>query len=182
MRIIMWVLVALFMSACAHQQNKKVVVSNVHEEEDLLKPFYGVDPAIKKYLKKSMAYVVFPRIEKGAVGVGGAFGKGKVYAKGQNGYGLVGTAELKQLSAGLQLGAQTYSEVIFFQTHKAFNKFKRGETTLSAQASVVALKEGKSANTVFKNGVAIIVLKEKGLMGELSVGGQKLSYTPLRAK
>jgi lipid-binding SYLF domain-containing protein len=79
----------------------------------------------------------------------------------------------------LQLGGQSYSQIIFFGTKKAFDEFKRGETQLSANASAVILKKGKSHGATYKNGTAIVILKEKGLMGELSVGGQKLSYKPL---
>ena len=154
-------------------------IEHEHEHMNLLQPFYAVDPGIKKYVKKSVGYIVFPRIEKGAIGIGGAYGRGKVYARGAHTFGLIGYAELTQISAGLQLGGQSYSEIIFFENKKAFNKFKRGEIQLGAQASAVALKKGVSAKAVFKNGVAVVILKEEGLMGELSVGGQKLSYQHL---
>ena len=191
MRLLTYSILALiFASSCAHKQAHKDMVTTTtteyhdyeHEHESLLKPFYATDPTIKKYVRKSVGYVIYPRIEKGAVGIGGAFGKGNVYEKLAHAYKLIGHSELTQLSAGLQLGGQSYSEIIFFENKKAFNKFKRGEIQLGAQASVVALKKGASANAVFKNGVAIVILKEKGLMGELSVGGQKLTFVPLHKK
>jgi len=186
----MTILALIFASSCAHKQVQKDMVTTTtteyyeyeREHENLLKPFYAMNPVIKKFVRKSVGYIIFPRIEKGAVGIGGAFGKGNVYEKIAHGHRLIGHSELTQLSAGLQLGGQSYSEIIFFENKKAFDKFKRGEIQLGAQASVVALRKGASANAVFKNGVAIVILKEKGLMGELSVGGQKLTFVPLYKK
>ena len=36
------------------------------------------------FFKTAYGYAVFPTIGKGAVGVGGAYGKGRVYAEGQS--------------------------------------------------------------------------------------------------
>lgn len=178
MRFLAYIFASFAFFSCAHQKDTKHQVY-VEHEENLLRPYYTVNPAVKHYVNKAAAYVIFPRIEKGAVGVGGAYGKGKVYEKSPAGFVLVGTAELTQISAGLQLGGQSYSEIIFFETKKAFNHFKEGETQLNANASAVILKKGKAVNAVFKDGVAAVILKEKGLMGELAVGGQKLTFHPL---
>jgi hypothetical protein len=43
----------------------------------------------------------------------------------------------------------------------------------------VFFEHGKKLEATYKNGVAIIIQNLDGLMVELSVGGQKLSYEPL---
>ncbi|MCI0366096.1 MAG: hypothetical protein L0Y44_03460 [Phycisphaerales bacterium] len=117
---------------------------------------------------------MFPTVGKGGAGVGGAFGRGVVYELGE----IIGFTSLTQASFGLQLGGQTYSELILFD-QPALQRFKRGEFSLSAQASAVAVTAGAAANARFQNGVMVFTLGQKGLMYEASVGGQKFSFEPL---
>ena len=66
------------------------------------------------YFKSSYGYAVFPTIGKGGFVVGGAHGKGRVYQKGK----YIGDTSMTQLSVGLQLGGQAYSEMIFFEDQR----------------------------------------------------------------
>jgi lipid-binding SYLF domain-containing protein len=122
-----------------------------------------------------VGYAVFPTVGKGAIGVGGARGKGWVYQGGV----IVGKATLTQVTIGLQLGGQAYSEIVFFQTRQALDNFKLGHLKLDAQASAIALTARASADLAYRNGVAIVTMAKGGLMYEASVGGQKFSYTPV---
>lgn len=69
------------------------------------------DPGIKTFFDKVHGYVVFPKIVKGAVGIGGAHGKGLVFEQGT----VIGRVSLFQGTVGFQLGGQAYSEIIFFK-------------------------------------------------------------------
>ncbi len=149
-----------------------------HSAEHAVNQFKKADPGIEKFFDNSYAYIIYPTVGKGAVGIGGAYGKGYVYTKGLLGYSLVGISTLQQISIGLQLGGQSYSEIVFFQTEADFNKLKAGRVELSAQASAVALKSGASKNAAYNNGMLTFIRAEKGLMGELSIGGQQLSFEP----
>ena len=40
------------------------------------------DPSLQEFLGKAHGYAVFPAVAKGAVGVGGAYGKGEVFERG----------------------------------------------------------------------------------------------------
>ena len=128
-----------------------------------------------QFFKTAYGYAVFPTIGKGGVGIGGAYGKGCVYAKGKH----VGDTSMTQLSIGFQLGGQAYSEIVFFQTAQALENFKLGHLKFDAQASAVALTARASADLAYRNGVAIVTMAKGGLMYEASVGGQKFSYTPV---
>lgn len=132
------------------------------------------DPGLQKFFDEAAGYAVFPTVGKGGIGVGGAFGKGELYEGGQ----LVGYCKLTQASIGLQLGGQSYTELIFFETQTALDRFKSGNFAFAAQASAVALKSGASANAKYSDGVAVFTMGESGLMYEASVGGQKFSYQP----
>lgn len=132
------------------------------------------DPGLKKFFDEAAGYAVFPTVGKGAVGVGGAFGRGELYEAGQ----LQGYCTLTQASIGLALGGQAYTELIFFETQHALDRFKTGNFAFAAQASAVALKSGASANAKYTDGVAVFTMAEAGLMYEASIGGQKFSYRP----
>jgi lipid-binding SYLF domain-containing protein len=132
------------------------------------------DPGLKKFFNEAAGYAAFPTVGKGAVGVGGAYGRGELYEGGQ----LAGYCTLTQASIGLALGGQAYTELIFFETKAALDRFKTGNFAFAAQASAVALKSGASANAKYTDGVAVFTMGEAGLMYEASIGGQKFSYEP----
>jgi lipid-binding SYLF domain-containing protein len=132
------------------------------------------DPSLGALLDKAAGYAVFPSVGKGAVGVGGAYGKGVLYEHGA----AVGYCDLSQASIGFQLGGQTYTEIIAFETKEAVDRFKAGKFAFDAQASAVALKSGAGANAKYANGVAVFTMGEAGLMYEASIGGQKFDYQP----
>ena len=133
------------------------------------------DMDFKNMCADSVGYAVFPKVTKGAVGVGGAYGKGVLYEDGR----AVGYCDLSQGSVGAQLGGQTYTEIICFQDREALNKFKQGKFAFDAQASAVAVNAGASKNAAYREGVAVYTTNEEGLMAEASIGGQKFTYEPL---
>lgn len=132
------------------------------------------DRTLNDFLDRSAGYAVFPTVGKGAVGLGGAYGKGVLYDDGI----AVGYCDLTQATVGLQLGGQSYTEIIAFESTQALENFKRGNLQFDAQASAVALKSGAGANAKFTDGVAVFTMDEAGLMFEASIGGQKFTYQP----
>lgn len=138
--------------------------------------FKEKDPSLKMFFGKARGYAVFPTVGKGGFFVGGAHGKGNVYELGQ----LIGTASLTQVTVGLQIGGQAYSEIIFFKDKAALNAFKSGKLKFGAQVSAVAANAGAAANVDYSQGVAIFTMAKGGLMGEASLGGQHFSFTPIR--
>lgn len=136
--------------------------------------FKNNDPDLKTFFNKAYGFAIFPTVGKGGFGVGGAFGQGEVYKRNK----FIGTTSLSQLTIGLQLGAQAYSELIFFKDKKALTDFTTGNFQFGAQASAVAVTAGASANADYNDGVAIFTLAKGGLMYEASVGGQNFTFTP----
>jgi len=174
MRRIVWVcafaaLAGLLISGCATAPKSAKVQTAIDRATK-------TDPGLDKFFKEAAGYAVFPTVGKGAVGVGGAYGKGELYQGGQ----LAGYCTLTQATIGLALGGQAYTELIFFETPAALDKFKSGNFAFAAQVSAVALKSGASANAKYSNGVAVFTMAETGLMYEASVGGQKFSFQPIQ--
>ena len=132
----------------------------------------AADPDLRGVIDRSHGYAVFPKVGKGGVIVGGAYGRGVVYEQGN----MIGYADLTQASVGAQLGGQTYSELIVFQTADALNRFRNNQLEFAATASAVILKQGAAKAAEFKDGVAIFVQPRAGAMAEASVGGQKFTF------
>jgi lipid-binding SYLF domain-containing protein len=145
-----------------------------------------------KFFGSSYGYAVFPTIGKGGVGIGGAHGSGRVYAKGA----YVGDTSMTQVTVGLQFGGQAYSQMIFFQNKAAFDQFTSGNFEFGAQATAVAITAGASAQAgtggtgagasgtkehattsgAYQSGMAVFTVAKGGLMYEATIGGQKFSY------
>ena len=135
------------------------------------------DPSLEKFFGSAVGYAIFPSVGKGAFVVGGAAGSGCLYEGGA----IIGQAKLGQVTIGLQLGGQSYAEVIFFENRDAIDAFKGNSFELSAQVSAVAAASGASANAKYRLGVLVFTLAKTGLMYEASVGGQKFTFKPLVA-
>ena len=145
-----------------------------------------------QFFNKSYGYAVLPTIGKGGIGIGGAYGTGRVYAKGA----YVGDTSMTQVTVGFQLGGQAYSQIIFFEDKRAFDEFTSGNFEFGAQATAVAITAGASAQAgttgpsasasgsqhaskniaKYYKGMAIFTVAKGGLMYEASIGGQKFSY------
>lgn len=91
----------------------------------------------------------------------------------------MGRTCIGQATIGLQVGGQSYSEIIFFENAAALADFKKGNFGLAAQVSAVALSAGAAANAKYESGVAVFTMSKTGLMVEASVGGQWFYYNPL---
>lgn len=132
------------------------------------------DPGLQSLLDKAYGYVVFPSVGKASVVIGGAFGKGEVFQRGH----LVGYAGLVQLSLGVQLGGQTFSQVIAFNDKAALERFKAGRTAFAANASAVLVKAGAAASAKYESGAMVFVSAEGGMMLEAAIGAQKFIFKP----
>ncbi|WP_087019390.1 YSC84-related protein [Thaumasiovibrio subtropicus] len=148
-------------------------------------------PETEPFFATAYGYAVFPSIGKGGFFVGGAHGSGQVFKDNV----LQGESKMTQVSIGLQFGGQAYSQIVFFQDKRAYDRFTSGSFEFDAQSSATALTEhasaragtqGRSAqanenvnHAGYTNGMAIFTVAKGGLMLEASIAGQKYSYTPI---
>ena len=146
------------------------------------------------FFKTAYGYAVFPTIGKGGIGIGAAHGSGRVYEKGK----YIGDTSMTQVSIGLQLGGQAYSQIVFFQDQRSLKEFTSGNFEFGAEASAIAItasanakantggtsagastsKRDASAVGAYNKGMAILTVAKGGLMYEASIGGQKFNYKP----
>lgn len=146
----------------------------VEDSQKALAEMIEKQSKLQSYKDKSYGYAVFPKVTKGALGVGGAGGKGIVFKAHEP----TGESTLSQVTLGFQAGGQQYKEVIFFENAEAYEKFTNKKVKFDGQASAVAITEGGSVDVAFKNGIAVFTQTSGGLMFEASIGGQHFSFKP----
>ena len=157
-------------SPAPRTQNK---ADTLHQEVmSALDQFNRRDPSLQKFLDGSHAYAVFPNVSSGAVGVGGAYGRGEVYQNGK----FIGYSDLSQANIGVQLGGQSYSEIVAFQNASTFDQFRNGKLDFDARASAVAASSGAAAAADYQKGVAVFSLTQSGLMFQAAIGGQNFRF------
>jgi lipid-binding SYLF domain-containing protein len=165
----------LLASGCATAPQTASDRSDLHiEVSTAAQRMYDTDPDFQPFIHKAYGYVLFPEVGKGAVGAGGAYGRGEVYEQGR----FVGYADLSQATLGVQLGGQSFSEAIAFESPLALQHFEAGKLTFAANASAVAMKSGAAASARYSDGVAVFVEPVGGLMFEAAIGGQSFSFQP----
>ena len=172
---------------------EKTPAEKAENVQDALQNFKSAQ-VTRPYFESAYGYAVFPTIGKGAVGVGGGGGKGQVYEKGK----LVGESKMVQISVGLQMGGQAYSQIVFFENKAAFDQFTGKGFEFSADASAVAITAGASAEVGTKGlsagastskdngktlaqyhkGMAVHTLAKGGLMYQAAIAGQKYTFSP----
>ena len=125
--------------------------------------------------EKAQGMLVFPKVTKGAIGVGGSYGEGALIVDDRT-QGYYSTAAA---SIGLQLGGETYSQIIMFTTPEALADFRNSSGwEAGANAKVAMIDQGKAADVnslIADNPVVAFIFGQKGLMGDLSVEGAKIS-------
>lgn len=180
MREIAWLIpaavIGLGWAGCAPTPADRGERAALHgESEGAIAAFKATDPTLQALMAKSVAWVVFPDVGKAGFVVGGAYGRGVVYHGGRR----VGYAAISQGSVGLQVGAQTFRQMVLFLREDDFQKFKRGDFSLEANASAVAIKSGAASATDISKGVIVFVEPRGGLMAEAAIAGQVLRFEPL---
>jgi lipid-binding SYLF domain-containing protein len=132
-------------------------------------------PAAKAIGAKAHAVLVFPRVTKAGLMIGGQYGEGTLFKGGKPvAYYSTGGA-----SYGLQAGAQTYGYAMFFMNEKALAALDKMEGfEVGVGPSVVVLDEGMAkttTTTTMKDDIYAFVFGQQGLMAGLGVQGNKIS-------
>jgi lipid-binding SYLF domain-containing protein len=142
---------------------------------DTLSHFYSQSDKHRDMEQRASAVLVFPRVTKAGAGVGGEFGEGALQVGGKT----VGYYKVTGGSVGATLGVARHSEVILFMTDAARDHFMNShDWSIGADASVAVVKHGAGAeydSAEMRKPVLAFVFNEKGLMGDVSLQGAKIS-------
>lgn len=127
------------------------------------------------FLNQAAGYLIFPRVIKVGIGIGGETGEGALRVGGA-------TVDYYRTSAGsfgFQLGAQAKSIVIAFMTVEALDKFRNSsgwKVGIDGSVALIDLGAGKTIDTGnIKDPVVGFIFGAKGLMYNLTLEGSKIS-------
>jgi lipid-binding SYLF domain-containing protein len=133
------------------------------------------NPGAKALNAKAVAVLVFPKVTKAGLGVGGQFGEGVLWRKGK----AAGYYNTAGASYGLQAGAQQFGYAMFFMNQKALDSLSSTQGfEVGVGPSVVVMDEGKAKNITsgtLTEDIYAFIFSQKGLMAGLGIQGNKIT-------
>ena len=140
-----------------------------------LQQLYASVPAAKALGANANAILVFPKVTKAGLGVGGQYGEGALLQKGK----AVGYYSTAGASVGLQAGAQQFAYALFFMNPNALAQLDKADGfEVGVGPTVVVMDEGKAktmTTTTAKDDIYAFIFGQKGLMAGLGVQGNKIT-------
>jgi lipid-binding SYLF domain-containing protein len=129
----------------------------------------------RELLQKAKGVLVFPKVIKAGLGIGGEYGEGALRVGGQT----VDYYATAAGSMGIQLGGQTKMVIICFMEEEALKRFRNSSAwKAGVDASAVAINfgAGTSVDTI-ANGDPVVgfIFGQEGLMFDANLEGGKLT-------
>jgi lipid-binding SYLF domain-containing protein len=159
----------------AQDKGKTEAAELAQAAQTALKQLYASVPLAKELGSKAHAILVFPKVTKAGLGIGGQYGEGAVLKGG------TAAAYYKTTGAsfGLQAGGQQYGYAMFFMNPKALEQLDSANGfEVGVGPSVVLVDEGMAkttTTTTLKDDVYAFVFGQKGLMAGLGIQGNKIT-------
>jgi lipid-binding SYLF domain-containing protein len=139
-----------------------------------LASLYSKVAAAKALGAKAHAILVFPKVTKAGLGVGGQHGDGALLKGGK----AVAYYSTSGASFGLQAGGQTYGYAMFFMNDKALQQLDVAKGfEVGVGPTVVVMDEGKAKSTTtttMNEDIYAFIFSQKGLMGGLGIQGNNI--------
>lgn len=143
--------------------------------DESIKTFMTDVNGAEVFLNQAAGYLVFPRVIKVGIGIGGETGEGALRVGGA-------TADYYRTSAGsigFQLGAQAKAIVIAFMTQESLDRFRNSsgwKIGVDGSVAIIDIGAGKTIDTGnIKDPVVGFIFDSKGLMYNLTLEGSKIS-------
>jgi lipid-binding SYLF domain-containing protein len=140
-----------------------------------LASLYAKVPKAKELGAKAHAILVFPKVTKAGLGIGGLHGDGALIKDGKT----VAYYSTSGGSFGLQAGVQTYGYAMFFMNDKALKQLDTADGfEVGVGPSVVVVDEGKAktiTTTTTKDDIYAFIFGQKGLMAGIGIQGNKIT-------
>jgi len=125
--------------------------------------------------KNAKGVLIFPKVIKAGIGIGGEYGEGVLRVGGKN----IQYYSTASASVGFQFGAQQKSIIIAFLTDEALKKFQKSdgwEVGVDGSVAIIEWGVGKDiSNATFNKPIIAFVFGSKGLMYNLTIEGSKFT-------
>ena len=173
--IIAMALAAATESSFAQDQGKTAAAELEKDAKAALAQLSATAPLAKGLAPQAYAILVFPKVTKAGLGVGGQYGEGALLKGGK----AVAYYKTTGASFGLQAGGQQYGYAMFFMNEKAVAQLdKANGFEVGVGPSVVMVDEGMAKTTTtntLKDDIYAFVFSQKGLMAGLGIQGNKIA-------
>ncbi|MBS0561774.1 MAG: twin-arginine translocation pathway signal protein [Proteobacteria bacterium] len=140
-----------------------------------LNRLYAAQPKARQLGSKALAILVFPKIIKGGLIIGGQSGDGALLTGGK----VEAYYNLSAASFGLQAGGQTFSYALFFMNAKALDYLRKSDGwAIGSGPNVVVMDKGAAASitsTTLSEDVYAVPFGQQGLMAGLGLEGSKIT-------
>jgi lipid-binding SYLF domain-containing protein len=140
-----------------------------------LQELYAKIPAAKELSTVAKGILVFPKIVKGGLMVGGQYGVGALREGGKTS----GYYNSVAASYGLQIGVQKFGYAMFFITQSGLDHLKKSDGwEIGVGPSIVVVDAGLAKSlttTTAKKDIYAFFFEQKGLMAGLGLQGSKIS-------
>ena len=161
--------------SAAQDKGKTAAAELARASQGALQQLYATVPLAKELGPKAHAILVFPKVTKAGLGIGGQYGEGALFKGGT----AVGYYKTTGASFGLQAGGQQYGYAMFFMNTKALEQLDNAKGfEVGVGPSVVMVDEGMAkttTTTTLKDDIYAIVFGQKGLMAGLGIQGSKIA-------
>jgi len=145
------------------------------EADDAVQEFRNQVNGAEVFLNQAAGYLVFPKVYKAGVGVGGETGEGVLRVGGS----VVDYYRLAAGSVGFQLGAQAKSIVIVFMTRDSLNRFRNSDgwrVGVDGSVALIDIGAGKTIDSDnVRDPIVGFIYGSKGLMYNLTFEGTKFT-------
>ena len=159
----------------AQDEGKTAATELASDSQAALQQLYANVPLAKELGPKAQAILVFPKVTKAGLGIGGQYGEGALLKGGT----AVAYYKTTGASVGLQAGGQQYGYAMLFMNAKALEQLDNSKGfEVGVGPSVVLVDEGMAkttTTTTLKDDIYAFVFGQKGLMAGLGIQGNKIS-------
>ncbi len=169
--ILAWAL-ALFSASGASAASKDEIDAEVRES---IEAFYQHTSAGKELAQKAKGMLVFPKVIKAGIGIGGEYGEGSLLIKNKP----VAYYSIASASIGFQLGAQARTQIVLFMNDNVLASFRNSkgwQAGVDGSVALATLGAGGAIDTeTAKEPIIGFIFSNKGLMYNLTFQGSKIS-------
>jgi lipid-binding SYLF domain-containing protein len=144
-----------------------------------MKEILGMPDSIPKdTLNQAICVIIFPRVKKGAIGIGGSFGRGELTCRGganyDGGWSAPAMYALEGASIGFQLGGEATDFLLLIMNERGAKSILSSKVKLGADASIAGGPKGRTASAetdVVAKAEILSYSRAKGLFAGVSLEG-----------
>jgi lipid-binding SYLF domain-containing protein len=178
---IVCLLVALMSTFAAYADDEREA-DRVKDAGVVLKEIMNIpDDIPQDLIDKAECLIILPSVKKGALGIGGSFGRGIMICRGGEHYkgkwGAPALYALEGVSIGFQIGGQATDFVLLVMNPKGAESLLYSKVKLGADASAAAGPKGRTAEgatDIVMNAEILSYSRNKGLFAGVSLEGSTL--------